>query len=371
MELDQKILLTEMLPRIIRQDIQQPDQFDYQITRDGSADQIVYRSNPKVTLSNMDAGSSLLELGWEYFTHGIYGPVTRHQRWFNSRITPPGEGGVWRLQVAHRLGSLDAAATRLRRGNLLLGVAMLALVAADLAILALLARRAHRLGQARLEFAAVVSHELRTPLAAICSAADNLAAGVAHEPSRVQQYGAAILSQGKQLAELVEQILAFASGQFGKKQYEMEALELGPAVSEAVVAVGPAARAAGVAIEEQIPGGVPQVLGDAAAIRQAVANLLTNAIKYGASGGWVGVSISDSKSGEVEIRVADQGPGIRAGELKRIFELFHRSAKNGHSHGAGLGLTIVEQIARAHGGRVTVASAPGRGSCFTLHLPVL
>jgi signal transduction histidine kinase len=133
--------------------------------------------------------------------------------------------------MRHRSGSLEAAVTKLRRGNLLLSFAMMALVAGDLGVLALLARRAHRLGEAKLEFAAAVSHELRTPLAAICSTADNLAAGVAHEPLRVQQYGAAILNQGKQLGEMVEQILAFAGGQYGNRHYEMEILELGAVVT--------------------------------------------------------------------------------------------------------------------------------------------
>jgi signal transduction histidine kinase len=372
-ELDQQLLLTVMLPQIIRDDVHEPEQFDYQITRTRDPKQIVYRSNPNVTFSSTDASSSVLELGPEYFTHGIYGSLPRQQRWFSAGTTATGEDGVWRLQVRHRSGSLEAAATGLRRGNLLLGFAMLALVGADLAVLLLLARRAHRMGEARMEFAAVVSHELRTPLAAICSAADNLAAGVAHEPSRVQQYGAAILSQGKQLGELVEQILAFASGQFRKQNYELEPLDLGGIVTQALAAVAPAASAAGVTIEQHIPAGLPQILGDAGAIQQALVNLLNNAIKYGASGLWIGVSLSSSKASELEVGVEDKGPGIRAGDLKRIFEPFQRgsAAATAQSHGAGLGLTIVEQIARAHGGRVTVVSAPGRGSCFSLHLPTI
>ena len=377
-ELDQQALLTKILPEIMRSYIQQADRFDYQITRDEHPDKIVYRSNPNLAFSSADASVSLLELGPDYFKHGIGGSVPRHQRLFRETVnrrgqlpSPTGEGGVWRLQVSHHSGSLAAAATSLRRSNLLLSFAMLALIAADLAILGLLARRAHRLGEARLEFAAAVSHELRTPVAAICSAADNLAAGVAHEPSKVQQYGAAILDQGKQLAGLVEQILAFASGQSVRKQYELEALELGHVVSQSIAAVAPAARSAGVEIEQHIPVDLPQVLGDSGAIQQALVNLLTNAAKYGGGGRWIGVSVHNGKAEGVEISVEDKGPGIPAGELKRIFEPFYRGSANPQSHGAGLGLTIVEQIARAHGGRVSVVSTPGRGSCFTLHLPAI
>jgi signal transduction histidine kinase len=140
-----------------------------------------------------------------------------------------------------------------------------------------------------------------------------------------------------------------------------------------VAAVAAATRAAHVEIEEHIPADLPQALGDAAAIQQAVVNLLTNANKYAASGRWIGVSVGNGKAGELEVRVEDRGPGIPAGELKRIFEPFCRgsAAANRSSRGAGLGLTIAQQIARAHGGRVTVVSAPGRGSCFTLHLPTI
>jgi signal transduction histidine kinase len=379
-ELDQRLLLSKVLPEIIRGDIKQAEQFDYQITRDAFPNKIIYRSDPNVTLSHVDASCSLLELGSEFRKPGISGrgKVGKFSRWFGSSVrlqglppAPPNEGGVWQLQVQHRAGSLEAAATKLRRSNLFLSLGMMALVAGDLALLALLARRAHRLGEAKMEFAAAVSHELRTPVAAICSTADNLAVGVALEPSRVQQYGVAILRQARQLSDLVEQILAFASGQFGKQHYEFEMLEPGSLVQQAIAATAPASREAGFEIEEHIASELPQVMGDSAALQQAVINLLTNAIKYGVNGRWIGVSVGCPKAGEIQIRVEDQGPGIPAAEVRRIFEPFYRgsSAAIRGTRGTGLGLTIVEQIARAHGGKVTVASRPGGGSCFALHLP--
>jgi signal transduction histidine kinase len=260
----------------------------------------------------------------------------------------------------------------MRRSNLLLGFALMALIAADIAVLAFSAHRAHKLGQARLQFAAAVSHELRTPLAAICSAADNLASGIVHEMPKVRQYGEAILNQGKDLADMVEQTLAFTGNQLGKERYEFEVLDPGEAVKQANAAIAPAALAAGVAIEERLPAALPQVLGDSQAIQRALVNLLTNALRYGSAGQWIGVSAQCGKAREIEITVADRGQGIGSGDLKRIFEPFYRaSAVHSGSRGAGLGLTIVEQIARAHGGRVTAVSVPGEGSRFTLHLPIL
>jgi two-component system phosphate regulon sensor histidine kinase PhoR len=284
---------------------------------------------------------------------------------------PPMEGGVWQLHVVHRAGSLEQAAGAMRRSNLLLGFSMLALVAASLATLMFLARRAHRLGEARLQFAAGVSHELRTPLAAICSAADNLAAGVAYEPARVRQYGLAILDQGRQLTEMVEHILAFTGGQLARHKYQAEELDVGHLVRQAIDVVAPSARDAGIVIQKQIAEDLAAVLGDSQTLSQALVNLLNNAICYGGSGGWIGVSAQQTSVDELEIRVADKGPGIPACELKRIFEPFYRGANPAHPQrrGSGLGLTIVEQTVRAHGGHVSVESEPRHGTCFTLHLP--
>jgi signal transduction histidine kinase len=394
-ELNQQLLLTRIIPQSIHENLAQSDRFDYQIVKDGFPNRIIYRSNPKLALSGVDATSSLLETRREYLRSDKGGSgraadfpfgrtaqeqlaIDRLHRWHYVRVNLPGvppalpsEAGVWQLQVRHRAGSLEAAAAKMRRGNLLLGFAMLALVAASLAILGLSARRAHRLAEARLQFAAGVSHELRTPLAAICSAADNLAAGVACEPGKVRQYGAAILDQGRQLTDMVEQILAFTGGQIGKKYYEVEALSPADVVRQAISTVASAARQAGVTIEERIPEDLPSVLGDSQALRQALVNLLNNAIRYAAGGGWIGVSIRKENADELEVRVADKGAGISARELKRIFEPFYRgtTSANPQRRGSGLGLTIVEQTARAHGGRVSVESEPGHGSCFILHLP--
>jgi signal transduction histidine kinase len=169
---------------------------------------------------------------------------------------------------------------------------------------------------------------------------------------------------------MVEQILSYTGAQLGKKQYELEVLDAAEVVRQAVAAVATAAQAAGVTIEEQIPPDLPQFPGDSQAIQQAVVNLLANAIKYAAAGQWIGVSVRRAGD-ELEISVADRGPGIPAAEMKRIFEPFYRAASADPAvRGSGLGLTIVDQIARAHGGKATVASTSGRGSCFTLHLRI-
>lgn len=365
-ELDRQYLLATMVPDLIHRHLQHADEFEYHIFTESE------------TYGVADARSSLLELSFDYFPHGIGGNTPRHQAIFRQNVdmvgrmpAVTGQAGVWRLELRHRLGSVDAAITGMRRSNLVLSFAMTLLVACALAYLTLAARRADRLSETRMKFAAAVSHDLRTPLAAICSAADNLAAGVACEPSRVQQYGAAILSEGKQLSEMVEQILSFAGGQSRGKHADAGPLDIEAIVNQAIASIAQDARAAGVEIEQEIAPGLPEVAGDPIALRRALVNLLANAIKYGAGGNWIGVHVSSAGSGEVMLTVEDRGPGIALSERRHIVEPFYRgaAAMKANLRGSGLGLTIVDNIARAHGGRLTVFSAPGRGARFTLHLP--
>jgi signal transduction histidine kinase len=122
-------------------------------------------------------------------------------------------------------------------------------------------------------------------------------------------------------------------------------------------------------VERDLQPDLPPVLADAAALRRAVQNLVENAVKYGGQAGWLGVRAHRSGSGQVEITVADRGPGIRAEDLPHLFKPFFRGrhAAAGGVPGSGLGLSLVRHIAEAHGGRVTVET--GEGSAFTLHLP--
>ena len=127
-------------------------------------------------------------------------------------------------------------------------------------------------------------------------------------------------------------------------------------------------------VKVSVPTDVPPVHGDAGALRRALTNLLGNAAKYGRDGQWVGVTVEHrgGRTPEVAITVADRGVGIDATDLPHIFEAFYRGqyAKERQIHGNGLGLSLVKRIVDAHGGTVTVKSAPGEGAAFTLHLPV-
>lgn len=283
---------------------------------------------------------------------------------------------AWTLVVRHRAGSLDAAVDAVRRRNLAVSFGALLLVAAGVGFVLVSARRAERLAQQQIEFVAGVSHELRTPLAVIRSAGENLADGIVADSRQVQRYGSLIAREGRRLTEMVEQVMEFAGMQAGRTAREGVPTAMADVVREALKALDPVAREAGVVVEARGGEDVPLVWGDRHALVRAVQNLVGNAIKYGGEAKWVGVEI-DVRAGrsgrEVVVAVHDRGPGIPAAERRRIFEPFYRGADAvaAQVHGSGLGLSLVQRIAEEHGGAVEVTSEVGRGSTFSLVLPAL
>jgi signal transduction histidine kinase len=277
----------------------------------------------------------------------------------------------WALLVQHESGSLEAAVGRLRRRNLAISFGVLMLLTVSVGLLALSSRRAQQLARQQIEFVAGVSHELRTPVAVIRSAAENLAQGVVGSGDRVKQYGQAIETEARRLGDMVERVLQYAGIASGASL----AARVPLAPADIIDAALDGANAAGAAqIERHVPDGLPRVLGDPAALRSAVENLIANAVKYGGTDRWVGVRAErgGERRPEVLVTVEDHGPGIPADELPHIFGAFYRgqNAVSRQVPGSGIGLALVRQIVAAHGGRVTVASRPGAGTAFTIHLPV-
>jgi signal transduction histidine kinase len=282
--------------------------------------------------------------------------------------------GHWRVLVQHGAGSLDAAVEAARRRNLWLSFGILAVLAASAGLIVVNARRSERLAAQQMDFVATVSHELRTPLAVIRSAAQNLAAGVVHEPGQAQRYGDLIEAEGRRLTDMVEQVLEYAGLEANRRQAAARAVDVGGVVTDVVSSCSALFQAEGFETVTNIAADTPLVLADEGAIRRALHNLLTNALKYAAAGRFVRVDVAGGTirgRREAQIVVSDRGPGIAAEDLAHIFEPFYRGryATERQIHGNGLGLSLVKRIAEAHGGRVTVKSAPGAGTSFTIHLP--
>ncbi len=259
---------------------------------------------------------------------------------------------------------------------------------ADLALAEDLARRAalsidnarlHREAQeavrVREEFLARASHELRTPLTVVkghLALLDKRLAG--REPEAASLVSVARRNVDRMVRLIADLLDAFRLAA-GRLVLESESLEFKEVVGEAVAQVGPLAHAKGVALIDEVAGGLALV-GDRLKLEQVVINLLTNAIKHTAAGGTIRVE-GAAAGEELELRVRDTGEGIPAEHLERVFEPFFQVAsvagrQKTMGQGAGLGLTLVRGMVTLHGGQVRAESAgPGRGSTFIVRLPTV
>jgi two-component system sensor histidine kinase SenX3 len=290
----------------------------------------------------------------------------------NVRVMPP---QAWQLVLQHPAGSLEAAVNHARHRNLALSFGILSLLGVSVGLLAINAQRARRLAAQQMDFVATISHELRTPLAVIQSAAQNLSAGVVHDAAQTKQYGDLIDKETRRLNGMVEEVLDYA-GLTGPDRLRLSLdADLAALVTDVASTADARARAEGITVSVNVAENLPRIALDERSIRRALENLIGNAIKYAADGRWIGLTVSRSRSRgieEIRVTVSDRGRGIDPADLAHIFEPFYRGrqAVADQVQGSGLGLSLVKRIAEAHGGRVSVASAAGSGSAFTLHLPV-
>lgn len=288
---------------------------------------------------------------------------------------PAPETGLWRLEVRHPAGSLEAAVTGARRRNLALSLAALLLLTTTAALLVVSTRRAQRLALQQLDFVAAVSHELKTPLTAMRSAGQNLADGIVHDPEKVRRYGALVEREGRRLTEMVGRVLAFAGIRSGTQTFRMQPVKVGALVDAVLADLRWVLEEKRVQVEVEVADSLPVVSGDEAALRRALANLLDNALKYGGSARWIGVRArvaTGPRCEEVVVAVSDRGIGVRRKDLPHLYEPFFRGsdAASAGISGSGLGLAVVRGVVEAHGGRVTAESVPGKGSTFSIHLPI-
>ena len=228
------------------------------------------------------------------------------------------------------------------------------------------ARREIEAEQLKNSLLSSVSHDLRTPLAVITGAAGTLLENpeAVTEPTR-RELIQTILDESERLNRLIRNLLDMTRLESGAVNLKKEWLPLEELVGAALTRMEK--RFVGREVRATLPSDLPLVPCDAILVEQALANLLENAVKYGADPIEISARLQDDA---VVLEVADRGPGIPPGEEKRVFDKFHRANREGQSGGVGLGLAICRAIATAHGGRVVALNRDGGGAAFRLFLPL-
>ena len=246
----------------------------------------------------------------------------------------------------------------------LLSVALM-LVALGLTVQA--HRRSAELAEMQTDFVAHVSHQLKTPLSLLSAATETLQLDRIRSPEKLGEYLDTIRAEAARLSILVQRVLEFSRVQ-QDRNYELEHVDFGALTRETVDAFAHGLAGQQFTFTVDIDGPGPYVHVDPAAIEQALANLLDNAVKYSDAIKEITVRVRSDRHLAI-VEVSDRGVGVAVADQPRIFDRFYRASSPLHRPGFGLGLPIVRDLVQAHGGRVEMTSVPGAGSTFRITLP--
>jgi signal transduction histidine kinase len=278
----------------------------------------------------------------------------------------------WTVHIASGLPAEEAGPAATRRLLVMTGLAVFAvLLLAGSYFIARAMNREMAVAQLQSNFVAAVSHEFRTPLSALGQLSEMLAHGRIASADQRQSAYETMVAETKRLRRLVEGLLDFGRMETGKYQYRFERIDAASLARQVTSQFETSVRARGYQVSfitglEAVP-----IRGDADALSRALWNLLDNAVKYSPESRAVTVELA-LRDKRLAVMVRDLGVGIPADEVKNVFDTFYRGsyAIRKGIKGTGIGLAMVREIVRAHGGEVQVESEPGKGSTCTLLLPM-
>jgi Na+/proline symporter/nitrogen-specific signal transduction histidine kinase len=252
-------------------------------------------------------------------------------------------------QLEEKSRALEAASAELRAANI----------------------RLQEIDRLKDDFMTTVTHELRTPLTSIRSFSEILHDNADLEPAQRKEFLAIVIKESERLTRLINQVLDLARIEAGRFDWQIGRVNVSELLLEATAATKQLFKDRNVVLEMTLPPAMPDVLADRDQLMQVFINLLSNAVKFSPAGsGVVGIRAA-SRSGGVEIRVTDNGPGIAREHQQVIFEKFRQvgDTLSGKPQGSGLGLAICRRIIEHFGGRIWVESEPGRGATFAMLVP--
>jgi two-component system phosphate regulon sensor histidine kinase PhoR len=294
---------------------------------------------------------------------------------------------AWRIQITPlNVDELRAQAETERLLGVLLIPVSTVIIAVGLGVVWLSMRAERRASQLKSDFIANVSHELKTPLSLIRMFAELLATGKHKGEGAGREYADIITRESDRLAHLIDNVLDFARLERGKASYNFAEGRMQEVVERALEVCRFRLEKERIRLRMEVADDLPLVRMDEDAMTLVLLNLVDNAAKYGGEAGGDAGGGGDAGNGDVggevwvklarvpggvALSVRDRGSGISAEDQKRIFERFYRAdnARVRNVRGSGIGLSLVKHIAEAHGGRVDVESAPGRGATFTVFVP--
>ncbi len=232
-------------------------------------------------------------------------------------------------------------------------------------------KRSERL---RADFAANASHELRTPLASLIGFIETLRGPARDDMGAHDRFLGIMAEQSARMGRLVEDLLSLSKIEMNEHQSPTERVDIADLLNRVVNGLDQRAANRGMVIRTIVPPDLPPALGDADELAQVFQNLVDNAIKYARSGTAITVEVAPSskRAAALAIAIRDQGDGIPREHLARLTERFYRvdTARSRELGGTGLGLAIVKHIVNHHRGLLEIDSELGRGSVFTIHLPM-